>query len=223
MKILIVLILAVLISGCGARAAPDPGSEAAMSVPSSPVAVPSSMPSDVPSPPPERIQNIQNRIVEAWPEIRDRHSVELRFALTENDVVYLDIRSFGDFERTLTQEDREAIRDSLFELIGEEFEVEIAGGGCCDGPPAVTGIVKQFDAASGRVLIVNEDKMIGDSDMPDAYWISLASDGKVIAGDEEPVGVLDESLVGKQAQVWTTGMVNQSYPAQTGAIKIVVE
>ncbi|MFB9276543.1 hypothetical protein [Cohnella cellulosilytica] len=217
MKKLTMLLLAALLSGCGAAGDTDRASQASPSDPPSP------MPSIFSLPSSKEGQNLQNRVVEVWPEIRERHSVELRFALTENDVVHLNVRSFGDFERELTQEDREAIRESLYELIGEEFKVEIAVEGCCDGPPAVTGIVKQFDADTGRVLIVNEDKMIGDSEMPDAYWIGLASDGKVFAEDEEPVDVLDASLVGKQAQVWTTGMVNQSYPAQTSAIKIVVE
>ncbi|XID90663.1 hypothetical protein ACF3MZ_19225 [Paenibacillaceae bacterium WGS1546] len=220
MRKLVVLLLAALLSGCGARAS-DTNPAALPPDSPSPVAVPSSMPTDVPSPSSEGLQAIQDRLTGQWEALQEEHALALQFVYSTDDVLKMEVRPYGDFEREPTEEDLEAFKASLFELAGEAFPVEISVRQCCEVQPHVTGKIKSVE--KNRVLIVNEDKKNGDSDNPEAYWVGLTADGKLLAEDGKTVLAIDESLVGKEAKAWTTGMVNESYPAQTSAVKIVVK
>ncbi|OXS59180.1 hypothetical protein B1A99_11125 [Cohnella sp. CIP 111063] len=218
MKKLIVVLLAALLSGCGARA-PDDNPAAAAPVSPSPVA--SSMPLDIPSPSSTGLQAIQDTLTGQWEELREKHALELQFVYSTEDAVHMEVRPYGEFERAPTEADIEAFKASLFELAGEPFPVDITVRECCEGEPAVVGKIESVDGK--RVLIVNENKKNGNMDDPEAFWVGLTADGKLLSGDGREELDVDDSLVGKEARAWTTGLVNQSYPGQTSAVKIVVE
>lgn len=179
------------------------------------------MPSAVPSPSSTGLQAIQDRLTGQWEELREKHALELQFVYSTEDAVHMEVRPYGEFERAPTEERIEAFKESLFELAGEAFPVEISVRECCEGEPAVVGKIESVDGK--RVLIVNENKKNGNTDDPEAYWVSLTADGKLLAEDGKTALEIDDSLVGKEAKAWTTGLVNQSYPGQTSAVKIVVE
>ncbi|TVY03282.1 DUF3221 domain-containing protein [Cohnella terricola] len=220
MKRFVFVLFAALLSGCGTTGSPEGGGAAA-----APLKVPfaSAKPPINPSPPAEGLKAIQAQVQEIWPEIERRHSVAWQTLGTGDDKLMLQIRSYGDVERELTQADVDAIRDSLFEEIGEEFPIDISVLSCCSGAPFVTGEIRSVDEMSNRILVVNESKKNGNTDDPEAYWIELSEDGKIVFGDGEPTRQFDTSLVGKEAKVWTTGLVHQSYPGQTAALKVIVE
>jgi len=217
MKKIIVVLLAVLLSGCGARASDD---NPAAAGPVSPSPIASPMPSDVPSSPSTGLQAIQERLTEQWETLTEQRALALQFLYSTEEAVVVEVRPYGDFERTPTEADIEAFKARLFELAGEPFPVDITVRECCEGEPLV-GTIKSVE--ENRVLIVNENKKNGNTDDPEAHWIGLTPDGKMFAGDGEVIEALDDTLVGKAAKAWTTGLVNQSYPGQTSAIKIVVE
>jgi len=225
MKKIAILLLASLLSGCGARAASDSvpaaSPSATPSVSPSPVPSASPLPSGVLSTSPEGLQAIQDRLTERWEELQERHSLAMQFIYSTDEAVVMEVRPYDDYERKPSDEEIEAFKSSLFELAGEEFPVEITVRPCCESEPQVTGKIKAVE--NNRVLIVHETKKNGNTDDPEAYWVSLTPDGKWLDGDAEQSNELDESLVGREAKAWTTGMVQQSYPSQTSAIKIVVE
>jgi len=221
MKKLAIVLLAAVLGGCGASEASKSGSGAPPDVSASPSASASSLRADVSGFSGEELQAIQDKITSNWSELQDKHALAMQFVFSTEDAVKMEVRSYGDFEREPTPEDLDAFRESLFELAGGEFPLAIGVRECCEGPPFATGIIKTVE--NGRVLIVNENKKNGNTDDPEAYWIELTPDGKLFDGESEPTSQIDESLVGKEAKAWTTGMVNQSYPGQTSAIKIVVE
>jgi len=220
MKRFVFVLCAALISGCGSSGSPEVGGAA---VAPSPMPTTSVKPADPSSPPPEGLDAIHAKVREIWPKIQERYSVVWQTIGTGEDKLMLQIRSYGDIERELTQEDIDSIRNGLFEEIGEEFPVDISVLPCCGGAPFVTGEIRSVDEESNRILVVNESKKNGNTDDPEAYWIRLAEDGRIDLGDGEPSRKFDTSLVGKEAKVWTTGLVEQSYPGQTVALKVIAE
>ena len=233
MKKIVVVLLAILLSGCGARASDDPGaapSDSPSSVasslippdaPSPSAAVPSAVPSDVPSPSPAGLERIQNLLFEQRDVLQKEHGLQMQFIYSTENTINMTIRSYGDIERQPTEKEVEAFKADLFELAGESFPLELSVLECCENEPFVIGKIESVE--EGRVLIVNESKKNGNTDDPEAYWIGLTADGKMVDGDGMAILGIDETLVGRVAKAWTTGMVNQSYPGQTSALKIVVE
>ncbi len=234
MRKIALMLVAILLSGCGAGASDQPAaapsdspssakasSSTPSDAPSPSAAVPSAMPSNVPSPSPDGLEAIQNLLTEQWETLQEKHAFQLQLVYSTEKAVMMTIRPYGDIEREPTEEEVEAFKADLFELAGEPFPLELSVWECCKNEPPVTGKIKSVE--DGRVLIVNDNKKNGNSDDPEAFWVGLSADGKMIDRDGEAILSIDETLVGREAKAWTTGMVNQSYPGQTSALKIVIE
>ncbi|QJD84861.1 hypothetical protein [Cohnella herbarum] len=226
MKKISFVLFVMLLTGCGMDATMNANSGSTPNPAVSPAPIPavaSVKPADVPSSPAEGLEAIQEKLNAQWRELRNRHSIQMLSTHSSKSAIGIEIRSYGDFERILTKEEIEGFKESLFELVGERFPLDVSIRECCSGEPLVTGKIKEVDQEKNRILIVNEHEKNGNTDDPVAYWVSLTEDGKVIVGGEEPSNAIEPSLVGKEAQAWTTGMVDQSYPGQTAALKIVAE
>jgi len=170
---------------------------------------------------PERLSTIQNRLTANWEALQEEHGLALQVAYSTEDAIHIEVRAYGDAERKPTEEELEKFKKILFDTAGEPFPLELSVRECCESEPQVTGKIEAVE--NNRVLIVHETKKNGNTDDPEAYWVTLTPDGSIYDGNSEPASEPDDSLVGKQAKAWTTGMVNESYPAQTAALKIVVE
>jgi hypothetical protein len=70
---------------------------------------------------------------------------------------------------------------------------------------------------------MNEEKKNGNTNDPEATYIELTSDGILILDGKRVTTGFNKSLVGREVKVWTTGMVDQSYPVQAAGMKVVVE
>ncbi|NMI06835.1 hypothetical protein HF638_22875 [Paenibacillus sp. SZ31] len=85
--------------------------------------------------------------------------------------------------------------------------------------PHVRGIIMDFEEEKGQVLIDNtEDNGVESGPI----WISLNTDAELIIEGETATAALDETLVGRSAEVWIGGYIAQSSPHQTNAVKMVI-
>ncbi|WP_239617769.1 hypothetical protein [Cohnella mopanensis] len=217
-KVILLLLAIWTLTGCNS----DDNARSASNMPST-VPVESGYPVDVQTKTAEGLQEIQQKIIDGWREVGDLHSIAILYSGISENEIKLEIRSFGDVERELSERDIDAFKVSLFGLAGEPFPVDISVRACCSAKASVTGKITEVDTQGNRILIVNEHEKNGNSDDPLAFWVSLTEDGKAFEEGQEATDIFDSGLVGKRAQAWTTGLVNQSYPGQVAALKVVVE
>ncbi|WP_284642276.1 hypothetical protein [Paenibacillus silviterrae] len=169
------------------------------------------------------LHEIKNKITEHSEELKERHSVQIQMAGVGEDHIMVHIRRIGDIEGNVSEEELALINKTLFDIAGKEFPLKLSVMKCCKGEPQVTGTIKMFDQEHRRILVVNEQKKNGNTDDPEASWVALQPDGKlIVAGIPIQTGFSKE-LIGKEAKVWTTGLKLSSYPGQTSALKVVVE
>jgi hypothetical protein len=89
-----------------------------------------------------------------------------------------------------------------------------------EGKPAVSGVITDFYEERGQVLIDNE----ADSGVESGpILISLYPNAELIIEGETVAGPLDETLVGRRAEVWTGEVIAKSSPPQTKALKMVIQ
>ncbi|MGN7414690.1 hypothetical protein [Paenibacillus sp. SAF-068] len=85
--------------------------------------------------------------------------------------------------------------------------------------PHVRGMITDFELERGQVLIDNKEDGSVDSG---PIWISLSKNAELIIEGKTVTASLDEILVGRSAEVWIGGVIAQSYPPQTQAVKMVI-
>ncbi|MDQ0723579.1 hypothetical protein QF049_004840 [Paenibacillus sp. W4I10] len=85
--------------------------------------------------------------------------------------------------------------------------------------PHVRGIIKDFEEERGQVLIENKEDGGVESG---PILISLSKNAELIIEGQTVTVSLDETLVGRSAEVWINGVIAQSYPPQTKAVKMVI-
>ncbi|WP_145324884.1 hypothetical protein [Paenibacillus xylanexedens] len=85
--------------------------------------------------------------------------------------------------------------------------------------PHVRGIITDYEEERGQVLIENKEDGGVESG---PIWISLSKNAELIIEGETVTVSLDETLVGRSAEVWINGVIAQSYPPQTTAVKMVI-
>ncbi|MEK4371652.1 hypothetical protein [Paenibacillus sp. FSL H3-0457] len=85
--------------------------------------------------------------------------------------------------------------------------------------PHVRGIITDFEEERGQVLIENKEDGGVDSG---PIWVSLSTDAELIIEEEIVTVSLDETFVGRSAEVWINGVIAQSSPPQTKAVKMVI-
>ncbi|WP_440114708.1 hypothetical protein [Paenibacillus sp. QZ-Y1] len=85
--------------------------------------------------------------------------------------------------------------------------------------PPVHGIITDFNEEKGQVLIDNEEESgVGLGPI----WISLSKNAELIIEGETVTVSLDETLVGRSADVWIDRFIAKSLPPQTKAVKMVI-
>ncbi|MBD0384763.1 DUF3221 domain-containing protein [Paenibacillus sedimenti] len=154
--------------------------------------------------------------------IEQRHSIQLMMMGIGKDHIMVQVRRTGDVENPMPEDEIEAVKQTLFGIAGGEFPLELSVMECCKNAANVTGKIRSYDKEQDRILIVNEQKKNGNTDDPEATWVGLQTDAVLVVDGSKATG-LSESLVGREAKVWTTGVMMTSYPGQTSAIKIVIE
>ncbi|MGF7031687.1 hypothetical protein J2T17_002601 [Paenibacillus mucilaginosus] len=206
-KWLLAALAAAVVTGCGAAAHHQPGQVV------QPVEKKRNQ---------QPLLEMKERITGVRAQLEERFSIRFMALGVGADEVLLQIRSAQDIEKIITSEEQKEIREAVFAAAGSEFPLNLTVWSCCRGEPDITGIIQ--DADGDRILIVNENKKVGSSDLPEATWVNLQPDGILrIGGAAAKAEAMDSSLAGKEAQVWTTGLIANSHPGQASALKIVIE
>ncbi|WP_413373975.1 hypothetical protein [Paenibacillus taichungensis] len=85
--------------------------------------------------------------------------------------------------------------------------------------PHLRGIITNFYEEKGQVLIDNEEDNGVESG---PILISLHTNAELIIEGETVTVPLDETLVGRRADVWIDEFIAKSRPPQTKALKMVI-
>ncbi|RKP48858.1 hypothetical protein D7Z26_21020 [Cohnella endophytica] len=188
--------------------------------------LPSPMPSASVKPPDEPatgLAAVQQKLNEHYAELKQTHAIEIMYSGIGKDEIVMTVRSYGDYERKLSEQEITDYKESLYKLAGERFPVTVNVMECCEGVPGATGVIKDIDVTNNQILLVNEKQKNGNTDDPVANWVGLTEDAQVFFGDKQTSRTFDDSLIGKEATAWTTGLVLSSYPGIVTAIKLVIE
>lgn len=167
-----------------------------------------------------KLAEIKTKLSGHFDELQKAYLIQVMSYGSGAEDVMITIRSVKDIERKLTAEEVERIRQSLFAYAGETFPLKLEVRECCTGSGDVTGKIKKIE--NERVLIVNETKKNGNTDDPVAVWVTLTEDGIITKkGGSEKLS-FDKLAAGQQVNAWSIGMMLQSYPGQTSAVKIEI-
>jgi len=169
------------------------------------------------------LQAARKQLDAHFEQIEERHPIRLMSMGTGKDHIMVQIRRAGDVEAPMTDEEIEAVKQTLYSIAGGAFPLQLSVIECCKGEANVTGKIKSYDQQQHRVLIVNEHKKNGNTNDPEATWIRLEADGVLVVDGNKAASGLSASLVGREAKAWTAGFMSLSYPGQASALKIVIE
>lgn len=171
----------------------------------------------------EDLNEIKQTISKHFKEIEEQHSIKILMVGVGLDHIMIEVRQSRNVEGTLSDVEIETFKKTLFGLVGTEFPIKLSVRTCCTKEAEIVGKIKSFDKDNNRILIVNEQKKNGNSEQPEATWVNLTDDGMLIVSGSNVFSGFDKSIVGREAKIWTTGVMAQSYPAQTSAVKVIVE
>ncbi|WDM31268.1 hypothetical protein KCX80_16915 [Paenibacillus mucilaginosus] len=133
---------------------------------------------------------------------------------------YLEVRRIGEHDRTLTEREIEAFRQSVYKAAGGRFPLKITVRTLA-AQPDMTGRVTAIDG-EGRLLIVSTDRFLEqERTRPDAAWYRMADDAEMTADGRRLQAA--EIPIGSAVQAWSEGMMLTSYPGQTTGLRLVVK
>jgi hypothetical protein len=165
------------------------------------------------------LASINNKVASLWDDLQQKYPIAVMSSGLGKDYIAMDIRKFGDYEKPISKDEIQAIRKTLFDGIGKEFPlkldvIEFAKDGY------ISGKIEKIEHAS--VLIVNKLKKNGNSQDPEATFVSLTKDGKIYIHGKPEVQAFDKFKIGQEVRAWTVGVMLASYPGQTSALKIEI-
>lgn len=135
------------------------------------------------------------------------------------NAVELEVRRIGDHRTPFSEAEKEEIRRTLYDLVGFKFPLNVTGT-VLGADPQMTGIVTAIE--DGRFLIVDENKRIGDDQLPDAMWYEFGKvgDSLIRMKDSGKTLTADQVKIGSGVEAWGEGLVLTSYPEQTAGLEL---
>ncbi|TXK75388.1 hypothetical protein [Paenibacillus sp. N3.4] len=137
------------------------------------------------------------------------------------ETVHLELRKLGKPREELNFQEITSIREAIYKAIGKRFSLEITTK-VIPKEAEVVGVITATDAKERRVLIANSESCLKEAcrQKPEAYWLRFEADTVIKSAN----GLLkfDDMRVGDWLNVWTTGAVELSYPAQTVALEVEI-
>jgi hypothetical protein len=165
------------------------------------------------------LDKINSRIGGLVDDLQLKYSIAVMGYGTGQDHIMMMIRKFGDFEQPIPLDEQQAIRNSLYKDIGKEFPIKLEISDFAQEGYS-SGKIEKID--KDRILIVNRLEKNGNSDDPVATFVGLTKDGRIyIHGNTEPQ-TFDKFEIGQEVRAWTSGLMLDSYPGQTTALKIEI-
>lgn len=127
---------------------------------------------------------IRDKIMSHDAELKQQYGIMIMGIGSGGDHLLLMARRYDDVEKPITDNDIETLHRKLVEYAGGEFPLRLEVGSCC-GEGDMTGKITKIDKTNGA-LIVDERKKVGNTDQPEANWVTLTEDGIIVkegAGD----------------------------------------
>jgi hypothetical protein len=165
------------------------------------------------------LDGINKQMPRVWEELKQKYAIILMGSGIGQDHIMMQIRKYGDFEKPISSSELKLIRKTIFDVVGKEFPLkldtmEFSQGGY------MSGKIEKIE--QDRVLIVNKLKKNGNTQDPEATWVSMTKDGKIYMEGKSEVQSFDKLAVGQQVHAWISGIMLDSYPGQTSALKIEI-
>lgn len=170
----------------------------------------------------------RDRLIAEYAALESQYKVKLMYAGIADKQLEFVFRGRDDFERRWSDRELNALRRSVYEAAGlnalwpfplrfEQFVL--------DKRADISGVITEIDKENARILIVGEAIAAAPGDdRPDAVWVKLNEDGKVVRTTGAEPAAWDDLVVGQRIGAWFDGeIVLLSYPAQTKALLIRVE
>lgn len=169
----------------------------------------------------DELNDINKKLSAGMEELERKHPVKFIGVGSGGDHILVMIRRAGDFDKPLTEAEINAFKQSMYAIAGKEFPLKLDVGACCDRDAGISGKITKIE--DGRILVLDDHKKNGDTEDPYAAWIKLTDDGKIVrSGGGEAVS-FETLAVGMKVKAWFTGIMLQSYPGQTSALKIEIQ
>jgi hypothetical protein len=148
-------------------------------------------------------------------EIARKHSIKIETLAMGFDLegIGLQVRRYGDFEKPLTQEEIQLIKESFYDYAGQEYSLEIFELRCCNQDANFLGEITKIDYANNKIYIVNhdilEEKPKSWRDVPKENWIKLSGDGRIISGKNQDTKLFGDLRLGQKVQAWSLHYINE--------------
>ncbi|RAV16105.1 DUF3221 domain-containing protein [Paenibacillus contaminans] len=169
----------------------------------------------------DELNDINKKLSAGMEELERKHPVKFLGVGSGGDHILVMIRRAGDFEKPLTEAEIGAFKQSLYAIADKEFPLKLDVGACCDREAGIAGKIKKIE--DGRVLVLDDHKKNGNTDDPYAAWIKLTDDGKIVRSDGSGDVPFEALAEGIKVKAWFTGIMLESYPGQTSALKIELQ
>lgn len=125
----------------------------------------------------------------------------IRWATGASGGVTITVRPFGDVERAVTNEQLEALRETIFAQAGGMFPLEIDVLACCGQAPDVRGIVSAVDPETGAIEVAGT--AFGDADA--VVWVVPTADALIVGGETGRVLDWTDIGIGRNVEAWWSG------------------
>ena len=137
-------------------------------------------------------------------KIYEANGVVGRSAYTNEGETVLEVRGLRNPWEKLSGEAAEKLKQDVYEALGSTFDLRVVSYVL----PEEADVVGRITALDGnRVLVVGDPTEDG---RPQAMWVTF------------PSSVTDELRIGYRVKAWSSGMVDSSYPGQTGGVQLQV-
>jgi hypothetical protein len=188
------------------------------------VAMTPTAPTSLPTPsfppyPKDDLDGINKQMPRVWEELQQKYAINVMASGIGQDHIMMQIRKYGDFEKPISSSELKLIRKTIFDVVGKEFPLKLDTMEFSQ-EGYMSGKIEKIEQDS--VLIVNKLKKNGNTQDPQATWVSLSKDGKIYMEGIPEVQSFDKLAVGQQVHAWTFGVMLTSNPGHTSVLKIEI-
>jgi hypothetical protein len=142
-------------------------------------------------------------------EIGKRHSIKILQTVTGfgQNAIILEVRRFGDFEKLLTEDEINSIKESFYDYAGQEYNLKVIELECCNQEANFVGEITEIDNQNKRVQIFNDEysdeEPHSSKDKPKVNWLQLDEDGKILLAKNQENKDFSDLSVGQKVRAWS--------------------
>ncbi|WP_309119624.1 stalk domain-containing protein [Paenibacillus sp.] len=164
----------------------------------------------------EDLTYIMERIIDQMEELQDESGFVPLSGWSVDGQVEIVFRKYGEHEARVSPEQLNEMQRSIFRVAGAAFPLNLHQFAIPEEAD-IEGVITKIDERTNRILIENPDRTVGETNDPEAVWISLTDDAVVNYN-----GDTTRLEVGLKVRAWFVGLMATSYPGQTQSVKLEV-